>query len=50
MSSTRVAPIVGALGQAAGTAAAIAAKKNITPREVDIQELQNRLKADGAIC
>lgn len=49
MSSTRVAPIVGALGEAAGTAASIAVKKNVPLREIDINELQNTLRVRGAI-
>jgi hypothetical protein len=36
-----------AQGQAAGTAAALAARKNVNPREVDIHELQELLIADG---
>jgi hypothetical protein len=46
-SSTRVIPISMAQGQAAGTAAALAARKNVNPREVDIHELQELLIADG---
>jgi hypothetical protein len=34
-------------GQAAGTAAAIAVKNNITPRQVDYKELQARLVSQG---
>jgi hypothetical protein len=47
--STRVIPIAGAIGQAAGTAAAIAVKKSISPREIKIFELLNDLKNEGAI-
>jgi hypothetical protein len=46
-SSTRVIPISMAQGQAAGVAAALAARKNVNPREVDIHELQELLIADG---
>jgi len=38
-----------AMGEAAGTAAAIAAKKGIQPRDVDIKELQAQLKKQNAI-
>lgn len=48
MSSTRVMATCGLLGQAAGTAAAIAVSKGITPREVGefTDELQERLMRD----
>jgi ribulose 1,5-bisphosphate synthetase/thiazole synthase len=46
-SSTRVIPISMAQGQAAGTAAAMAAKHGIEPRDVDVKELQRMLIADG---
>ena len=38
-------------GQAAGTAAALSVKKDVTPRELqkDIKELQDNLVAQGAI-
>jgi ribulose 1,5-bisphosphate synthetase/thiazole synthase len=36
-----------ATGHAAGLAAAMAAKKGIVPRELKVQELQERLRADG---
>jgi hypothetical protein len=38
-----------AMGQAAGTAAALSAKAQVAPRELDIQALQNQLRADGAL-
>ena len=38
-----------AMGQAAGTAAAIAAAGSAVPREVDVAALQARLRRDGAI-
>lgn len=38
-----------AFGQAAGTAAAIAIKSEITPREVDYRVLQDRLLSQGAL-
>ena len=31
------------MGQAAGAAAALAAKRNVTPRELDVKELQSVL-------
>jgi len=36
-------------GQAAGAAAAMAAAKEISPREVDVQELRDQLKTDGVL-
>jgi FAD dependent oxidoreductase len=38
-----------AMGQAAGTAAAIAATAEISPREVPVPTLRDRLRTDGAI-
>ena len=38
-----------ALGEAAGTAAAIAVKKGVKPADVDIGELQERLNKQGVI-
>jgi hypothetical protein len=35
-------------GQAAGTAAALAAKQNVTPRKLDIKLLQETLRQQGA--
>jgi len=46
--STRLTPTVMSLGQAAGTAAAIAARRGIQPREVDARELRAELVRDGA--
>lgn len=49
LSSTRVMGTCAVLGQAAGTAAALAVAKGISPREVGVQaleELQNRLMDD----
>jgi hypothetical protein len=48
LSSTRVIPISAAQGQAAGTAAALAARKAILPRDVDIRMLQKELLESGA--
>jgi hypothetical protein len=36
-------------GQAAGTAAGLSALKDISPSDLDIEELQNRLKSDGVL-
>ncbi len=47
-SSLRVQPIVWALGQAAGIAAAICMQRNIIPKNVDINELQKTLTDQGA--
>jgi hypothetical protein len=38
-----------AMGQAAGTAAALSARLDVSPRELDIITLQDRLRADGAL-
>ena len=38
-----------AMGQAAGTAAALAVEAGLTPRELPIDRLLRRLRADGAI-
>lgn len=48
MGGTRIMPVCMGLGQAAGTAAALAALKGILPTELDIQELQQQLKIAGA--
>jgi len=47
LASTRLTPTVMTLGQAAGTAAAIAVARNIEPRRVDAHELRARLTRDG---
>lgn len=46
--ATRVTPSVAATGQAAGTAAALAVRGNVRPREVDTDELVELLVAQGA--
>jgi hypothetical protein len=48
-SSTRVMGPCMAMGQAAGTAAALAVKEKITPRQLDVQELRRALSEQGAI-
>ena len=45
----RCMPAAMAIGQAAGTAAAISAKDNVPLKNVDIKKLQQQLKNDGAI-
>lgn len=49
LGSTRVMPQCGLLGEAAGTAAAMSIKANVTPRKLDTDALQKQLKAQGAI-
>jgi hypothetical protein len=44
----RVSAIVMAIGQGAGTAAAMAAAKDSSPREVDVSQLQRTLREQGA--
>ena len=46
-SSTRIMGSCMMTGQAAGTAAAISVKNNITPCEIDVKELRNKLILDG---
>lgn len=49
LASTRLTPTVMTLGQAAGTAAALAQKEGARLRDVDSTELRSTLKADGVI-
>jgi len=49
MSSTRVIPISMGIGQAAGTAAALAAQRSCPAAEVPIADLQDQLRCDGVI-
>jgi hypothetical protein len=49
MAGARVMGTCVAIGQAAGTAAALAAEAGTTPREVDVAHLQDVLRADGAL-
>ena len=44
MSAYRVMPIAGSIGQAAGVAAAICARRKQQPREIDPQEIQGVLR------
>lgn len=45
----RCMPAAMAMGQAAGTAAALAEKCNVSLREIDVKKLQQQLLKDGAI-
>ena len=47
LASTRLTPTVMTLGQAAGTAAALAVLADVTPRNVDTGALRERLALDG---
>jgi hypothetical protein len=47
LASTRLTPTVMTLGQAAGTAAAMAAARAISPRQVPATELRASLESDG---
>jgi hypothetical protein len=47
-SSYRVMPVSMATGQGAGVCAALAAKRGVTPRDVDIREVQGELRRQGA--
>ncbi|WP_197995058.1 FAD-dependent oxidoreductase [Gimesia panareensis] len=47
--SARVIPPCYATGQAAGTAASLAIKQGVTPRDVDIDQLRTTLSEQGAI-
>ena len=38
-----------AMGQAAGTAAALAARQDVAARDLDVPGLQRRLAGDGAV-
>jgi hypothetical protein len=48
VASTRVIPICMAQGQAVGTAAALAVRQGVSPRDIDIRNLQNTLIEQGA--
>lgn len=47
-SAIRMIPCCIVFGQAAGTAAALLSKKEISPADVDVDELQNLLRSQGA--
>lgn len=46
--AVRTTPTVGAIGQAGGTAAALAVKEGVPVQQVDYKELQQTLVAHGA--
>jgi hypothetical protein len=46
-SNYRVMPICANMGQAAGIAAALAAKENVRPRDLDVKKIQEVLKENG---
>ena len=41
-------PVVCCIGEEAGSAVGLAVKQNCTVREIDVKELQNELKRNGA--
>ncbi len=47
-SAIRIQPICMAMGEAAGTAAALCLKLHTTPRSLDVPQLQKHLRAQGA--
>src|SRR5271165_5290298 len=47
LASTRLTPTVMTLGQAAGTAAALAVRSGVTPRRVAAEKLRSQLTRDG---
>ncbi|GIQ64191.1 hypothetical protein PACILC2_27590 [Paenibacillus cisolokensis] len=47
-SAIRVQPIAMAIGQAAGTAAAICVKEQVLPRQVNVRQVQESLTKQGA--
>lgn len=49
LAAVRVIPIAGAQGQAAGTAAALAARDGVTPRMIDINRLREQLLRDNVV-
>jgi len=49
MAGSRVMGTCMAIGQAAGTAAALAIKQGVSPRHLDVQALRQVLRADGAL-
>jgi hypothetical protein len=49
LASSRVTATAMGMGQAAGTAAALALAQRVPPRDLNITALQDRLCADGAI-
>jgi hypothetical protein len=49
LATTRLTPSCMATGQAAGTAAAMAVRENVSAADINVTELRNQLRQDGAI-
>lgn len=49
LGSTRIMPCCMALGEAAGVAAALSASTGISPRNIDVEKIQQKLVENGAI-
>jgi hypothetical protein len=49
LGSVRVSAVCMAVGQAAGTAAALAVKNKVTPRKLDVKQLQKVLIEQGVL-
>ena len=49
MSSARVMPICMAMGEGAGVGAALAVRQGISPRQVDVKQVREILRASGAL-
>ena len=49
LASARISGTCMAMGQAAGTAAAIAAARGIAPRDLEVEDLRRTLRAQGAV-
>ena len=49
LGSLRVMPQCGVMGHAAGLAAVLSIKKDVSPANVDIKELQSSIRSDGGI-
>jgi hypothetical protein len=49
MAGARVMGTCVAIGQAAGTAAALAVRDEVAPGDVDVDELRQALRGDGAL-
>ena len=49
LGSLPVMPPCGVMGHAAGLAAVLSIKKDVSPANVDIKELQSSIRSDGGI-
>ena len=49
LASVRVMPQCMSMGQAAGTAAAMALEEGVLPKDIDVKALRQKLLADGAV-